>query len=188
MPNDCDSSILLRNELVSGQTASNDGKPDRDESLLVAMATANACTLLDRYYRTADLVQQRCDLKYQVNQPAGRVQLLEMQFDSEGLDIIGLQESRLQESQVISGLVYNMYVSSADKQGCYGAQCWVRVSPKFRVVHWYAHHPRIVEVAVKLRGLKRHTHFISAHAPIEAADSNTKQCFWDKVLAISQSK
>ena len=54
----------------------------------------------------------------------GRVQILENHFCQQSVDIVGIQEARIPESQVKKGMHYKMIISGADK-GTGGVQTWL---------------------------------------------------------------
>ena len=54
------------------------------------------------------------------------VQMLEVQFNDFRLEFVGIQEGRSRSMQVRSGIFYDMYVASADKNGSHGVQLWVK--------------------------------------------------------------
>ena len=66
---------------------------------------------------------------------SGRVQFLEKSLDEAGLQVIGIQEGRIAESQRRSGYIYEMLVAGAEG-GCYGSQVWVKRAPGVRIVAW----------------------------------------------------
>eukprot|EP00972_Heterocapsa_arctica_P058736 8659460-Heterocapsa_arctica.AAC.1 len=49
-----------------------------------------------------------------------------MAFDKANLDVVGVQEGRVQDDQQKSGIIYEQFVAGADSAGSYGSQVWIR--------------------------------------------------------------
>ena len=140
---------------------------------VITLATANVNTLLDAKRASGNMHAQAM----------GRIQLLEMAMDSECIDIIGIQEGRMQVDQQRTGHLYDQYIASASKTGCYGSQVWVRRKCAFKVSTFVPHSSRIVEVVGDIDHIDGPVHVFSAHAPHELDKAPTKDSFWDSLTA-----
>eukprot|EP00972_Heterocapsa_arctica_P110286 16236893-Heterocapsa_arctica.AAC.1 len=67
-----------------------------------------------------------------------------MAFDKADLDIVGVQEGRVQDDQQKSSIVYEQFIAGADSAGSYGSQVWIRRASPFKVQSFNAWSPRIV--------------------------------------------
>ena len=139
----------------------------------LAFASANVCTL-------------QCSSKFVAideAMPSARVQLLEMAFDREGFDIVGIQEGRVKPSQQKSGIVYEQFIASADGRGQYGSQIWVRRGSDFKVQRFYPKSPRLVHVVGTPACSEQNWDIVSGHAPCEDAENDKKDDFGDSLRA-----
>ena len=106
---------------------------------------------------------------------AGKFQRLETQFHQAGCDIIGVQESRLQDDLDIAKKHYRVLSSSATSAGTHGVMWWAHLKLKLEVLKYRPVSERILLVAYQLHQI----HFIDAvvHAPIEGSpDSEPFYC------------
>ena len=135
----------------------------------MVVATANVNTLLDAR-RVSDCLSL---------QTIGRVQLLEMSMCSAGIDLVGIQEGRIQHDQQKSGIEYDQYIAGANAAGSYGSQVWVKRNGPFQVSSFIPLGPRLVELVGSLRNIEEVVHVFSGHAPHEIDSQVAKDLFWD---------
>ena len=83
---------------------------------------------------------------------AGKVQCFEMLFDLMKYEVIGLQESRIQESINVARLYYHMISSSATIAGTHGVQIWLHLSLKAKVLKYKPASHRLLIIAVRIKG------------------------------------
>ena len=140
--------------------------------ILVQVATANVSTLWPKELRGLGGA-------YGVEM-LSRVAMLERQFDSRGMALVGLQETRLQKSGQADGSVYCIVSAPANGKGVGGVQIWVRRS-------WIMERPCITHtssqvLAAKLR-LSDGTSLglVCGHAPIECESGMRKDAWWDEL-------
>ena len=99
---------------------------------------------------------------------AGKIQRLEKEFFEAGLDIIGMQETRLQLDADVRKKYYHIIGSAATTSGCYGMQLWVAMKFKAEVLECVPVSPRLLFVALKIQNV-RFIIFV-AHSPIDGDD------------------
>eukprot|EP00972_Heterocapsa_arctica_P109121 16069215-Heterocapsa_arctica.AAC.1 len=105
-----------------------------------------------------------------------------MAFDKANLDVIGVQEGRVQDDQQKSGIIYEQFTAGAASAGSYGSQVWIRRASPFKVRSFVAWTPRIIEVCGSLKGATWCV--VSAHAQCEGAIDEAKNNFWDIIFRI----
>ena len=105
-----------------------------------------------------------------------KIELLESQFHSAGLDLIGVQEGRSNMSGLFNGLHYVRVVSPADSSGSYGVQLWLKIASKFNILQWKTISPRLMYVVCE----SQHVSIVClvGHAPTESASDIVKDDFW----------
>ena len=83
---------------------------------------------------------------------AGKVQRLEMLFDLMKYEVIGFQESRVQESINVTRLYYHMISSSATTAGTHGVQIWLHVSLQAKVLKYKPASHRLLIIVARIKG------------------------------------
>ena len=152
------------------------GRSGDEGSCVVTVATTNVCTLgVSRY---------DSDVRTEIGVSAlGRAQLLEKQFSDSALDIVCVQEGRIDGDQLRAGVFYDMHVAGS-RNGSYGSQVWVRRGLACDTIMSTAVSPRIMAVAMNVsvgRGSSVLA-VMSVHAPILDAAESDKDMFWDQLL------
>ena len=115
----------------------------------------------------------------------GRVQILEQKMMEAGADIIGIQESRIQLSNHVDGMYYDMYSAAADQKGDYGVQPWVRKALGVIKCAVQPLTPRCLTAVLALKDGWQLS-LVVAHAPIEDDVYEAKGMFWSEVGAATQ--
>ncbi|CAK0829298.1 unnamed protein product, partial [Prorocentrum cordatum] len=115
-----------------------------------------------------------------------KVQLLEMDFHSARLDVIGVQEGRSSTACERNGLHYRMYPAAADKDGSHGVQVWISRASRTRTLHWHAVSFTLMYVVA---ALPNHAVaiFISGHAPHLHSADDIKTAFWSLLDTTTQA-
>ena len=94
-----------------------------------------------------------------------------MEFDAAfqdiQLDIVGVQESRLQSSAKLETEHYFVYQVSASSAGLDGTQIWLARSLKAKCIATDLISCRLLRITVQIQGIRLHV--VSGHAPIESA-------------------
>lgn len=158
---------------VTGRRCPKDGYMPKRSRIIVA--TGNVCTLGDGKNRiptgiiTSDLV--------------GRTRIFEQQFDDCGIDIVGIQEGRTPENQIVLGAKYTRYISGANAAGSYGTQCWVRHSLKHSLLYIRPHCPRLLELTINIEGANAPLTCIVAHVP-HSGDLRAAGRFWERLAHV----
>ena len=104
-------------------------------------------------------------------------------FHDESLDIIGIQEGRLQ-SAVKSGVHYEMYFGQPSKCGAHGCQVWIARDRKPKLLCAISHSARLLTVHALLSENNTEVFAVAAHAPTEGAESAVKDAFWDMLVKV----
>ena len=108
-----------------------------------------------------------------------RALVLEDLFVQRQLDIIFIQEGRLQGSAVHPSFNYKMFRSGASEAGAQGSQIWLSLGIAPFVVAARPVNPRILALYLNIADVE--IQLISGHAPIEDADESEKNCFWSQI-------
>eukprot|EP00973_Karenia_brevis_P082626 11453502-Karenia_brevis.AAC.1 len=106
-----------------------------------------------------------------------------MQFHSENVDVVGIQEGRATTNTTRNGLHYTMFVSKADADGNYGCQIWISNRLRFKLHELEVITPRIMLIAGVANTIKRKLQIIAAHAPCEQAPLRIKDAFWKSLTS-----
>ena len=112
----------------------------------------------------------------------GKVQALEIDFNREELDFVGIQEGRIRENCVKEGTFYIMFTSAATRGGQLGVQFCVRTTARFQALCIYLKSPRLMTVVGVYKSVL--VAWVVGHAPIEAAVYAEKVNFWEMLLEL----
>ena len=93
------------------------GRTVLGDGLLLSVATANVNTLLPREIRDAIALGQ-------APLESTKVQRLEKEFNDAGLDLVGVQETRVQANMEVNKKHYSVIGSGATTAGTHGVQLW----------------------------------------------------------------
>ena len=105
-----------------------------------------------------------------------RALILEELFAQRSLDIVFVQEGRLQDDAVHPAQHYKMFRAGATSSGHHGSQIWLAHKLTVYVVVTRVISPRIIAIYLRIADLE--VMLVSAHAPIEASDEHVKNEFW----------
>ena len=91
--------------------------------------------------RTLDPADLKASLnKGETMRVSGKMAILEAEFVSHSISIVGIQETRIQENSDNDGYHYGMISSSANEHGTQGIQIWILVSLKPKILVSYLFH------------------------------------------------
>lgn len=106
----------------------------------------------------------------------GRIASLDAKFHHAELDIIGIQESRIQGDLQLSSQHYHIRSSGATADGCLGVQLWVSMDFMATIVAIFPVSPRLL-ISVLAVG-SHQVIVVVAHAPTEESSNADKNSFW----------
>ena len=156
--------------LYSGRDLGENGAFSR-----LQVATANVCTLL--HGDSQEKAEKGVGLR-----AAGRTATLERAFDKFKLDLVGVQESRLRGDGDKQAVKFRIVSSSANADGCFGVQLWIRISSRIKVKWAQPISPRLLLTMVVWKGMT--ILVVVAHAPHEVTNMINKakaDNFWDEL-------
>jgi hypothetical protein len=110
------------------------------------------------------------------------MQLLEASLAGHSLQVIGMQETRIQSDAVSRCGGFTIYSAPADKHGTGGTQLWLTHALSKHVSATVIRSPQLLRVALSVGKIT--IHIIVGHAPPEAvndADSHLCDVFWGMV-------
>ena len=113
----------------------------------------------------------------------GRVRILEKMFYAEQLDIVGIQEGRFQEQQVVDSRHYTIFAAAGSNRGCYGVQIWISNELDYKLVATRIYSTRIMAVCISIGAIDGVVVIVSAHAPTSAAAEVHRDAFWDGLVS-----
>ena len=140
-----------------------------DSSIRLTLATANVNTLAPGEVRQAQELGQGLLV-------SGKIQWLENSFFEAGYDFVGVQETRIQNDADVKKNRYHVLGSSATEAGTHGAQLWIALRIKAKLIECIPASPRLLLVVVRVRLLSLVV--VVAHAPING-DADAAQYFAD---------
>ena len=122
--------------------------------------------------------------KPSTNQACGstsRMLLLDDLFWQSGAHVVSIQEARIPGNGHHCGPHYTMSRAGSTEADTDGSQMWVQHELKHLVTAVKVLSPRLIRVVVEAGPFR--LHFVSGHAPIEAAPAEDKAKFWQEHLA-----
>ena len=139
------------------------------EAGTVRCATANVSTLDPKEFKGCINQDNEAVL-------TGRISFLEDAFKDAGIDIVGVQESRIQGDLAIRGKHYDIRMAGAEATGRSGVQLWTSLNLAKGIIATIPISARLLFVAMEIRG---HCFiFAVAYGPQEDANSGEKNMFW----------
>ena len=162
---------------MSGVASSREGAAALDGDVGLVLVSANVQTLKPHQ-------EERSYSRNSIDPLLDKVEALEVQFDSHGYDIVGVQEGRSKSEGVFNGLHYRRYAAAATDDGALGVQLWIHRRVRGHVLHWRALTPRLLFGALRLNNGAVLV-LIVAHAPHSLADEATRGAFWDELASTS---
>ena len=113
---------------------------------------------------------------------SGRVALLERDLNAYGIDLVGVQESRMRGSDFIAGDFYDMHIASVTSSGPHDIQLWIRRVSKVKYLCTIASSPRMLVALVKVPGLARPLCCAVGHAPQQGNLASIIDNFWEELF------
>ena len=153
-----------------------DGVNGARNSVSLRCASANVLTLLPHQ-------EERSYAKISDALMLSKVQMLEQEFHTHGLDIIGVQEGRGKRECMREGLHYRMLVAAADETGNYGVQCWLSRCAHVQVIQWRVVYTRLMYAVITTANAATVV-IVVAHAPQSYSPEGKIEEFW---IAFSQT-
>ncbi|CAK0847079.1 unnamed protein product, partial [Prorocentrum cordatum] len=151
---------------VFGVAPSHEGAAALDGDVGLVLVSANVQTLKPHQ-------EERSYSRNSIDSLLDKVEALEVQFDSHGRDIAGVQEGRSKSEGVFNGLLYRRYAAAATDDGALGVQLWIHRRVRGHVLHWRALTPRLLFGALRLNN--------GAVLVLTA----TRGAFWDELASTS---
>ena len=136
---------------------------------VVRLATANISTLDPKEFKDCLNNDNEAVL-------TARVSFLEDAFKNTGIDIVGVQESRIQGDLHVCGNHYDIRMAGAESTGRSGVQLWTSLKISKGIISTIPVSPRLLFVVIRVNGCL--FLFVVAYGPQEDADSGEKNAFW----------
>jgi hypothetical protein len=135
----------------------------------VRLATANVSTLDPKEFKACINQDNEAVL-------TGRISFLEDAFREAGIDIVGVQESRIQGDLAICGKHYDIRMAGAETTGRSAVQLWTSLDLAKGIIATIPISARLLFVVMEIRD--QCFVFVVAYGPQEVADSGEKNRFW----------
>jgi hypothetical protein len=130
-------------------------------------------TLLDKFVKHAGAITKTGV------ESEGRAQILERAFHEADIDVVCIQEGRMQGDHEVQGVHYKMLVASATEAGSYGSRLWVRTSKDVEILEYKVHSPRVLEAVLRVGCAV--VIIITAHCPHSGYKKCEVEKFWEQV-------
>ena len=114
------------------------------------------------------------------NRITGRAQVLEALFEHEGIQIIGLQETRIQDNFDTKSISFHVISSGAHRNGSQGVQIWISLALKHTVLSSLPISPRCLFVVVDI--FSRTLILCVLHIP-DSASQESVEAVWSSWAA-----